>query len=246
MLCVCALVPIANHANLGTSVGKEVMRWSVIVPLLNEAANIPYLTEHLIESGADQVILVDGGSTDGTRELLQTVPSHFSVLYSDAGRARQMNAGAGKAIYPVMVFLHADSRLPKHVDQTLNRSADWGRFDIEFDDASISMRVIAFFINLRSRISGIATGDQALFMTRTAFDQVGGFPVQPLMEDIEISKRLKRLSKPLCSRQRVRTSARRWQQHGVVRTVLKMWWYRFAYWCGVSSHRLKRHYDDTR
>ena len=226
--------------------GTDVMRWSVIVPLLNEAANIPYLTEHLIESGADQVILVDGGSTDGTCELLQTVPNHFSVLHSEAGRARQMNAGATKAIHPMLVFLHADSRLPMNAEESLSRCSSWGRFDVQFDDTSISMRIIAFFINLRSRLSGIATGDQALFMSRAVFDQVGGFPVQPLMEDIEICKRLKRLSKPLCSRQPVRTSARRWQQHGVVRTVLKMWWYRFAYWCGVSSHRLKRHYDDTR
>jgi rSAM/selenodomain-associated transferase 2 len=157
-----------------------------------------------------------------------------------------MNAGAARARSPVLLFLHADTHLPPQADaQVLRAVADgacWGRFDVRIDGRPPMLRVVAALMNLRSRLTGIATGDQAMFVTRAAFEQVGAFPVQPLMEDIELSRRLRRLAPPACLRERVRTSGRRWEQRGVWRTILLMWRLRWRYWRGESPARLAEAY----
>jgi len=164
------------------------------------------------------------------------------------GRAQQMNAGAATAFGDVLLFLHADTRLPDGakglIDAALtgNRHV-WGRFDVRLDGVGWRLRVVAAAMNVRSRLTGIATGDQAIFARRSVFERVGGFPLQPLMEDIELSRRLRAISRPVCIRARAVTSARRWESRGVGRTIVLMWWLRFAYWCGVSPERLARRYQ---
>lgn len=223
------------------------MNLSIIVPMLNEVAILPDLLEQLLplrRSGVE-VLLVDGGSTDGSDALATC--AGFSVIRSGRGRARQMNSGAAAAHGDTLLFLHADTRLPPDAVRLVERAlADgshaWGRFDVEFDVRSWTMDATAFGMNHRSRLTGIATGDQALFMTRAVFQRVGGYPDQPLMEDVEITTRLRRLSKPACIHCPVRTSARRWQTRGPWRTIFLMWWLRLKYWFGVSPERLSRQY----
>jgi rSAM/selenodomain-associated transferase 2 len=223
------------------------MKLSIVVPMLNEAQVLPDLLGHLLplrQSGLE-VILVDGGSEDGSAAI--AMDTGFDVIHAERGRARQMNAGAAAASGDALLFLHADTRLPDGAIQLIDAAlADgrhvWGRFDVEFDLHSWTMDATAFGMNLRSRLSGIATGDQALFMTRAAFDGVGGFPDQPLMEDVEISSRLRRQSPPARIRRPVLTSARRWQSRGPWRTILLMWRLRLAYWAGASPADLARQY----
>jgi rSAM/selenodomain-associated transferase 2 len=223
------------------------MKLSIIVPMLNEAAVLPALLEQLLPAGRRgvEIILVDGGSTDGSDALAAC--AGFTVLHSDRGRARQMNVGAAAASGTVLLFLHVDTRLPEGAVQLIEAAlADgrhaWGRFDVEFDVRTWTMDATAFGMNQRSRLTGIATGDQALFMTRAAFQAVGGFPDQPLMEDVEITARLRRQSRPACIRRPVRTSARRWQARGPWRTIFLMWWLRLRYWLGASPEALARLY----
>ncbi|QTN30629.1 TIGR04283 family arsenosugar biosynthesis glycosyltransferase [Rhodoferax sp. AJA081-3] len=239
---------------------------SIVIPVLNEAQGITQTLQALapLRARGVQVIVVDGGSTDGTveraRQALQAPVGNgvavvlygegaapWQVLRSPPGRAVQMNTGAQQARAATLLFLHADTLLPPAADtlvtQALNRGTHhWGRFDVHITGQHGLLRVVAALMNRRSRWSGIATGDQALFMTRAAFDTVGGFPAQPLMEDIEMSKRLLRLSRPACLHQRVATSGRRWETRGVWRTVLLMWRLRFAYWRGVSPQQLAQWY----
>lgn len=218
------------------------MSWlSIIVPTLNEAQRIvPLLTrlEPLRERRAE-VIVVDGGSTDGTPDLAASLADQ--VLVAPPGRARQMNAGAARASGAALLFLHADTHLPDDamhaVDLALNRHR-WGRFNVRFESARPLLRLVARMMNLRSRLTGIATGDQALFVTRTAFESVGGFPELPLMEDIEISRRLKKTGSPACLKTAVVTSARRWEEYGAWRTILLMWHLRWSYWRGASADKL--------
>jgi rSAM/selenodomain-associated transferase 2 len=223
------------------------MRLSVIVPVLNEAHALPALLEYLgpLHRSGAEVVLVDGGSEDGSAAI--ATRGGFEVIRADRGRARQMNAGAAAVHGDVLLFLHADTRLPDGAVQLIDTAlADgrhvWGRFDVEFDVRTWTMAATAFGMNLRSRLSGIATGDQALFMTRAAFDGVGGFPDQPLMEDVEISGRLRKLSRPACVRRPVLTSARRWQARGAWRTIFLMWRLRLEYWLGASPADLARRY----
>lgn len=224
----------------------------IVMPVLNEAAGITATLQQLqpmLARGA-QLVAVDGGSNDSTRDLVRAFAAHQpGVQWLDAprGRARQMNAGAQVCGEGPLLFLHADTTLPPNAGALIATAlADgrhrWGRFDVAIVGRHWLLRLIAFFMNLRSRLSGIATGDQALFMTRAAFDAVGGFPDQPLMEDIEMSIRLKRLSRPAGLRARVRTSGRRWETHGVWRTLLLMWRLRLAYWRGVPAARLAELY----
>ncbi|MEC5211616.1 rSAM/selenodomain-associated transferase 2 [Polaromonas sp. CG_9.5] len=219
------------------------IRLSVVIPALNEVAGISRVLQALaplVARGA-QLLVADGGSNDGTVALAQA--GGAQVVHAPRGRALQMNAGAQQASGDVLLFLHADTRLPLDADRLIAQALAkgqqvWGRFDVRIAGQPRMLRVIAACMNRRSRWSGIATGDQALFMTRAAFDAVGGFPVQPLMEDIEMSKRLLKLSRPACLRARVVTSGRRWETHGVWRTVLLMWRLRLAYWRGAAPERL--------
>jgi rSAM/selenodomain-associated transferase 2 len=222
------------------------MTLSIIMPVLDEAAGIESALRALAPyraRGAD-VVVVDGGSSDGTADLAR--PLADQVLKSQRGRATQMNAGAITARGDVLLFLHADTRLPADADRLildgLARSGRaWGRFDVCFDDGGW-LRVVALMMNVRSRLTGICTGDQAMFITRAAFDSIGGFPPIPLMEDVTAATLLKRVSRPLCLHARVTTSGRRWRQHGIWRTILLMWRLRLAYYFGVDPDRLAKQY----
>lgn len=219
---------------------------SIVMPALNEASGIEATLDALqpLRARGVEIVLADGGSSDGTARLAE--PWVDAVAASARGRALQMNAGAAVARADALLFLHADTRLPPLADvlvlQALAGGACWGRFDVRIEGRPWMLRVVATLMNLRSRASGIATGDQAIFVAREAFDRVGGFPVQPLMEDVEISRRLKRLGRPACLRQRVCTSGRRWEQRGVWRTIVLMWRLRWRYWRGESVARLAEAY----
>lgn len=236
-----------TRASLPAGQSQTPSTLAIIVPVLNEMEALPELLEHLRhwqQRGAE-VLLVDGGSEDGSREAI--TEAGFTLLQSAAGRALQMNTGARASNANQLLFLHADTRLPANAHQQLLAALDhhqqsWGRFDVRISGRSVWLPVIAFMMNRRSRLSGIATGDQAIFMTRSAFEQVGGFPPQPLMEDIAISKRLKALSPPICLTHKVTTSGRRWDSRGSWRTILLMWQLRWAYWRGVSAEQLAKHY----
>jgi rSAM/selenodomain-associated transferase 2 len=220
---------------------------SIIVPALNEHANLPAAWQHLAPFAHQgvQVMVVDGGSTDGTAEMAQRLG--FTVIPSPAGRASQMNAGAQQATGDVLLFLHIDTQLPDGWLVAIQARLQtpvvcWGRFDVRISGHARMLKVVAWMMNWRSRVTGIATGDQALFMTRKAFNAVGGFPDQPLMEDIEMSKRLRRLSRPACIVDKVTTSGRRWETRGVWATIFLMWRLRFAYWRGHSASHLAQAY----
>ncbi len=221
----------------------------MVVPLLNEAAALPALLTMLGTLPVEEVVLVDGGSRDGSRALLAA--SRLRWITAPAGRASQMNAGAAQCRSDCLLFLHADTvitpRAITQLRQTLqNPTIQSGRFDIRFDSNTPPFPLIAAMINLRSRISGISTGDQAQFVRRSLFEALGGFPDQPLMEDIALSARLKRHGGVACLRAKVTTSCRRWQRHGVLRTILLMWWLRWQYWRGVPAEQLARHYRQAR
>jgi rSAM/selenodomain-associated transferase 2 len=222
------------------------MKLSIVMPVLNEAADIAAALWALAPYRARdaEVIVVDGGSSDGTAELAR--PFADCVIAGPRGRGAQMNAGAAAARGDVLLFLHADTRLPENADrlvldslQSLGRG--WGRFDVRLDGGGL-LALIALMMNLRSRLSGIATGDQAMFTTRAAFEAAGGFPPIALMEDVVLSARLKRIGRPLCLTARVTTSPRRWQRHGVWRTVLLMWKLRLAFYFGADPVRLAQAY----
>ncbi len=225
------------------------MRLSIILPTLDEADAIVTALAPLqtLRRAGHEVVVVDGGSADATPAL--AAPLADRVIRAPRGRARQMNAGAGVAGGDAFVFLHADTRLPAdattRILQVLDRRA-WGRFDVVIEGRPVMLRVVAALMNLRSRLTGIATGDQAMFVTRAGFTAVGGYPDQPLMEDIELSRRLKRLGPPACLADKVTTSGRRWERHGVWRTILLMWRLRFDYWRGVPAALLaRRYYPET-
>ena len=220
---------------------------TIVIPALNEGGVIADLLASLapLRVRDVEVVVVDGGSTDGTAEAAG--PGADRVIVAPRGRARQMNAGAAAAHAPVLLFLHADTRLPANADQLILNGLsaadlEWGRFDVRIESASRWLRLVASLMNLRSRITGIATGDQAMFVTRRAFDALRGFPDQALMEDVELSSRLKRRGPPLCLSPLVVTSGRRWGARGVARTILLMWWIRLLYFFGVAADRLARLY----
>ena len=222
------------------------MRLSIVMPVLDEAAGITATLQALqaLRARGHELIVVDGGSRDDTVALAR--PHVDTVLAGPRGRARQMNAGAALAQGEVLLFLHADTQLPSSADaliaQALQRGARWGRFDVRIGGGAALFPLIAASMNLRSRLSGIATGDQALFVQRRLFAQLGGYADQPLMEDIELSRRLRAVAAPACLRARVLTSGRRWLQRGVWRTVLLMWSLRWRYWRGESADSLAKAY----
>ncbi|MBK5257075.1 MAG: TIGR04283 family arsenosugar biosynthesis glycosyltransferase [Vicinamibacteria bacterium] len=223
------------------------MKLSIIVPVLNEAMELPRLLQDLasIMERGSEVIVADGGSSDDSAAIAQRFGC--TVESSPRGRARQMNAGAKRATGDALLFLHADTRLPDDAVTLVANALEngrhaWGRFDVRIDGAGAMLRLVAWMMNGRSRLTSIATGDQAIFVTRAAFDEVRGFPDQPLMEDVELSKRLRRVSPPACITERVSTSARRWEARGVWRTILLMWRLRFDYWRGVPPSVLAEAY----
>ncbi|PSL16723.1 rSAM/selenodomain-associated transferase 2 [Marinobacterium halophilum] len=224
------------------------LKLSVIVPVLNEAMMIePQLRalQWVRTTGVAELILVDGGSTDAT--AVRALPWVDRLVTSVPGRGLQMNAGARQARGEVLLFLHLDTDLPVTAPLLMDGldASGWGRFDVRIRGRHSMLPVVAAMMNLRSRLTGIATGDQAVFVHRALFERVGGFPEQPLMEDIELSKRLKRISRPRCLRAKVMTSGRRWDQHGLWRTIRLMWSLRFDYWRGVSPAVLAQRYGYT-
>ncbi len=219
---------------------------SIIMPVLDEA---PQIVEHLLRLQAwrakgVELIVVDGGSSDGTPALAG--PLADRVLTAPRGRAAQMNAGAAAGQAAVLLFLHADTALPANAVTALRTAMDdgaaWGRFDVRIDGRQPLLRLVEGLMNLRSRLTGIATGDQAIFVRREAFDLVGGYADLPLMEDIALSAALKKLAAPACLHETVLTSGRRWERHGVLRTIVLMWWLRAAYFLGADPARLARRY----
>ena len=223
------------------------MRLGIVVPVLNEAQGIAICLQTLQTFRADghEVIVVDGGSTDTTLAL--AAPLCDQAITAPSGRANQMNAGAALCKADVLLFLHADTLLPKSavadICQALAQGAVWGRFDVSIQGRSLFLPLIATMMNLRSRWTGIATGDQALFVRRAVFETLGGFASQPLMEDLELSARLRDLGWPACIKSRVQTSGRRWDQKGAMRTVWLMWCLRWRYWRGESPEALARAYQ---
>lgn len=237
---------------------------SIIIPVYNEAETILSLLQHLEKqvlihnhSAYYEIICVDGGSTDKTLERVQRWSQSdnnidyplivFSLVSDKPGRARQMNKGAEQASGDILLFLHADTLLPastlEEIQAAIQQGYQWGRFDVRLSGEHRAFRLIERMINWRSRASAIATGDQALFITRPCFQNLEGFPAQDLMEDVELCKRLKQRGlRPYCSRQFVVTSSRRWEVHGIARTVLLMWWLRWRYCMGAPASDLKKLY----
>ena len=238
----------------GGLVTEEIQTLTVVVPLLNERQQLPALLENCRLIGAEQLVFVDGGSSDGSKEWLTAqMLDGESVISSAVGRARQMNSGAHECQSEMLLFLHADTQLPigakEEILKARNNLRLWGRFDISFfneNKYSYAMRVIAFFINIRSRLTGVATGDQAIFIDRELFRIVGGFPDLPLMEDVAITKMLKKHCVPHSSFLKVKTSARRWEENGIVKTVLLMWGLRLGFFLGVPANRLATLYQQVR
>jgi rSAM/selenodomain-associated transferase 2 len=221
---------------------------SIIIPVLDEAKHIVSALQALapFRARGAEIIVVDGGSADETVVLATPFADH--IVTSPRGRARQMNAGAAVANGEALLFLHADTRLPADADGLVLEGLAqshfaWGRFDVTIEGRHPLFPIIAAAMNARSRLTGIATGDQAMFITRGAFGAAGGFPDIALMEDIEFTHRLKRITSPLCLSARVTTSGRRWERRGVVRTIMLMWRLRLAYFFGASPERLARRYE---
>lgn len=224
------------------------MKLSIIIPTLNEAGRIAVALIALqpLRARGAEIVLVDGGSSDGTPQLAARYADQ--VIDAPRGRALQQNAGAQQALGDTLLFLHSDTQLPVNADGLIadalvESTALWGRFDVRFDADLAMLHVVAAMMNARSRLTGIATGDQCIFVRRSTFESVGGFPSIALMEDVALSTLLRTQSAPQCLQNKVTTAARRWQKNGVWRTIFLMWGLRLAYALGVSPERLGRWYD---
>jgi len=220
---------------------------SIIIPVLNEANNILQVLQPLQKHRGKniEIVVVDGGSVDNTLELIG--PYSDIVEIAEKGRSSQMNVGAKAACGDIYIFLHADTFLPNDFVECIEKAfsgscSSWGRFDISLSGSALSLRIIEFFINCRSRLTGIATGDQAIFIRAQVFHEFGGYQDIPLMEDVAISKTLKQKTPPLCLKDKVLTSSRRWEEFGIWRTVFLMWQLRLAYFFGVDPHHLVSKY----
>jgi rSAM/selenodomain-associated transferase 2 len=220
---------------------------SIIIPVLDESSGITSALLALapLRARGVEVVVVDGGSRDNTVE--RVAPHVDQVMTAPRGRAAQMNAGAAASLGDVLLFLHADTRLPPEADRLVLDGLSttmwrWGRFDVRIEGKSAMLPVVAALMNWRSLVTGIATGDQAIFVARDVFNAIGGFPDLALMEDVALSKRLKRIGRPLCMAARVTTSGRMWDERGVIRTVLLMWRLRLSYWLGANPATLARRY----
>jgi rSAM/selenodomain-associated transferase 2 len=243
-------LPGVTFAGRGRPVAIDV-RLAIIVPVLNEAGSIGRSLAELqpLRARGVRVVVVDGGSPDGTADIAR--PLAYDVIVAARGRARQMNAGAqhiGNAA-DVLLFLHADTRLPADADSriahAIARGARWGRFDVRIDGSAVLLRFVARLMNLRSRLTGICTGDQAIFVERALFESLGGFADQPLMEDVEFTRRARHIARPAALTGAI-TSGRRWEQRGVGPTILQMWSLRWRYWRGADPAALAREYRNVR
>jgi len=218
---------------------------SIIIPVLNEEGSIKNLLQQLqvYRQHGHEVIVVDGGSIDKTISISELLSD--KVITSKSGRAMQMNNGASEAKHDVFWFLHADTLIPgnaiDNIQQALT-SQEWGRFNVKLSGKNILFRLIEKMINLRSCLSGVATGDQGIFVKRKIFESVNGYLNIPLMEDVALSKKLKNISAPVCLKSSLITSSRRWERNGILSTVLLMWRLRFLYWLGVSPDKLATQY----
>nr|MBI3611878.1 TIGR04283 family arsenosugar biosynthesis glycosyltransferase [Nitrospirota bacterium] len=232
------------------------MTVSVVIPTLNEEQTLPQTLAQTLALGFEDLLVVDGGSRDRTCEIVASLrtaapDAPLTLLTSRPGRAAQMNVGAAASRGDVLLFLHADTRLPDNAKQVIVGALQepecvGGRFDLRFDRDRAISRLIAGMINWRSRLSGIATGDQAIFVRRAVFERMGGFAAIPLMEDIDLTRRLNRMGPVACLHAQVVTSFRRWEIRGPIRTIFLMWLLRFLYWIGVSPHTLSRRYATVR
>jgi rSAM/selenodomain-associated transferase 2 len=227
---------------------RNMKQLSIIIPTLDEAPRIVGALESLVDlrRRGHEVIVADGGSRDATVALALGLADQ--IVRSPRGRADQMNAGARAAAGDVFLFLHADSRLPEGADRLVLQVLaagvpEWGRFDVQIASSHGLLRLVEAMMNIRSRLTHLCTGDQGIFVSREAFEAVGGYPRQELMEDIAISARLRRVCAPLCLRERCLTSARRWERDGVLRTIVLMWWLRLQYAFGAAPARLARAYE---
>lgn len=225
------------------------MRLSIIIPVFNEVETIQQALQALqsYRQQGHEVIVVDGGSHDDTVARAESLCD--SLITSQPGRAVQMNTGAKQAMGDILLFLHADTRLPENAAETIinifkaSNKKVWGRFDVRLSNRHPLLLIVAALMNLRSRLTGIATGDQSLFVRGDVFHQLHGYPNIPLMEDISFSRELLKLSRPLCLRDKVTTSSRRWEQKGILRTILLMWYLRLAYFLGKQPEALARIYS---
>lgn len=224
----------------------EMTQLSIIIPVLDEAEGIVEQLQALQDFRAQgsEIIVVDGGSTDGTTSLAAALADR--ICTSPKGRGGQMNAGAALAEGRVLLFVHADTCLPpsapRRISEVIADGAHWGRFDVHIVGTAPGLAVVAGMMNWRSRLTGIATGDQAIFVTKTAFTAAGGFSDIPLMEDIDFSRRMRAISRPACLAEKVSTSGRRWEKHGVLRTILLMWQLRLRFFFGASPQDLAKEY----
>jgi len=232
---------------LAPKANKDPVSLTFVVPVLNEASSISGFIRSLRADceKACEIIVVDGGSEDQTAELARQESD--LVIVSQRGRATQMNAGARKASGTILCFVHADSRLPPAPDQAIRNALlpgqrHWGRFDVRLSGRHPLLRVVERLMNIRSRLTGICTGDQAMFMTRELFDTAGGFPQIALMEDIALSRTLRSYGQPACLRQKLVTSSRRWENQGILRTIVLMWKLRLLYFFGADPARLAQRY----
>lgn len=244
-----------NHSQLDTplpdcTTGEQACRLSIIIPCLNEAQQIEDCLQALqaLRQRGHEIIVCDAGSTDNTRQLASPLCDLF--LLADKGRALQMNAAAAQATGDVLCFLHADTLSPYNIDEHIFHALQqsrrvWGRFNIQLSGQHPAFRLIERMINLRSCVSGVASGDQGIFIYRSVFNRLGGYKPIALMEDIELSKRLRKISKPACIKHtRLITSSRRWEEHGIARTVLLMWKLRLKYFLGTPPQQLASEYRD--
>ncbi len=220
------------------------MKFSIIIPTLNESTSIqPCLLALQPLRKQCEIIVVDGGSRDNTVNLAQ--PLADKLIQAEKGRARQMNAGAIQATAEMLIFLHADTCLPEQALLFISQSHQpWGRFDIKLSGTALMLKVISCFMNWRSRLTGIATGDQVIFINKQLFDQVGGYPDIALMEDIKLCSHLKKIARPNCIKARVISSGRRWEKFGVIKTILLMWSLRLRYYFGEQPEVLAELYSN--
>lgn len=234
--------PLQSKLNL--SAIKEAPSLAIVIPVYNEAKILAKTLKMLDKLTVEEIIFVDGGSTDSSKTLISK--AGHTCLQSGLGRGQQMNFGTKSSQSDIILYLHVDTSISSsnisNIKKSYNHGFISGRFDVTFTNKSLSYSIISFFINLRSRVSNISTGDQAIFVRRDVMEQLGGYPEIALMEDVALSKRLKRLGRMISLRDKIITSSRRWEENGPVKTVLLMWKIRFLYWAGVSPDKLAKLY----